>query len=244
MVSSGRINLEELSKKWGFFPGQDSGIAHIYLPTVDRTFRYTGIRSTGSRAWTFEGASLNINLRPDGSLAVQYPDTGGAVKTLLFTALAAEVDDLVVQETERRNALFRNLYDQGPVFKSANYGTLSFLEEGKFTWTDYDLLSPGIIPEPVLGGGSVSMDLFLSPSLTDRYDGAFTLRFNGIGRAGAAVHFMYTLDSQGFRLEYTPEKNVDNAVVFRRDTSPMVIYFSKTEPQPAVLTPTLEMPEF
>jgi hypothetical protein len=242
MISSGRINLEELSKKWQFSPGQDSGLAHIYLPTVDRTFPYTGIRSTGSRAWTFEGASLNMNLRSDGSLAVQYPDTGGDVKTLLFTALPAGVDDLVVQETERRNALFRNLYDQGPVFSSANYGTLSFLEGGKFTWTDYKLLSPGIIPESVLGSGSVSMGLFLSPSLTDRYDGAFTLRFSGIGREGAAVNFMYTLDSQGFRLEYIPGKNVDNSVVFRRETVPMVIYFSKAEIRPAV--PPLETPEF
>jgi hypothetical protein len=231
MTASGRIDLEDLAKQWRFSPGHDLGLAHLYFPGIDRTFSYTSIRSMGNQNWHFEGAPLEITLRSDSSLELRYDESGGAQKILRLVSLPADVDDLVVQETERRKALFLNLYDRGPVFYSANYGTLSFLEDGQFTWTDYYLLNSRIIPPAVLGSGAVSMGLYLDPSLEDRYDGAFSLLFRGIGNPGAVVHFMYTLDEQGFRIEYVPPENLDGVTIIRRGTAPLVIYFFKAENQ-------------
>jgi hypothetical protein len=235
MVNNRRLNLDELSRHWYFDPGQDTGIARIYLPNTDLTFTYTGIRSAGPRAWRFEGSSLQMNLRSDTLLAVQYTESGGALRTLLFAALPAEVDDLIVQETARREDLFHNIFTQGPAFTSNNYGTISFTAAGEFSWTGFNLLVPQVIPVAAAGNGRIVMDLFLAPSLQDRYNGAFSLRFEnlantrGAGGRDIAVRFLYTLDNQGFRIEYVPESSMEDVVVVRRTSSPMVLYFFKAE---------------
>jgi hypothetical protein len=235
MVNNRRIDLEELARHWRFDPGQDAGIAHISLPGVDRTFSYTAIRPAGARVWHFEGSSLQMTLRSDTTLAVQYTESGGAQRTLLFVALPMEVEDLIIQESARRENLFLNIYGQGPAFTSNNYGTIRFTETGEFNWTGFTLLVPQVIPLDALGSGTIAMDIFLSSSLQDRYTGAFTLRFNRPG-APATLRFMYTLDSQGFRLEYVPEASMENLVVNRRAPSPMVLYFFRAE-GPAALPP-------
>jgi hypothetical protein len=237
MINNGRIDLDDLSRNWRFSPGHDTGMARIYLPTLDQTFSYTGIRPTGNRSWRFEGASLQMSLRSDTTLEVQYTENGSALRTLHFVALPVEVEDIIAQETVRRDELFNTIFAQGPVFNSANYGTLSFSEDGRFTWTGYDLLIPQVIPSTALESGAVAMRLFLDASLNSRYDGAFSLLFDRIETTnipssngpGAAVHFMYTLDAQGLRIEHVPESSLNGVTVTRRASSPMVIYFFKAE---------------
>ena len=230
MVNSRRINLDELSRHWQFDPGQDTGVAHIYLPGLDRSFPYTAIRPDGARAWRFEGGNLQMSLRSDTSLAVQFTEANGGTRTLLFTALPAAVDDLILQENARREGLYQAIYAQGPVFTSNNYGTIVFDENGGFTWSGFELLVPQVIPASAEDGGTVSMDLFLGPGLEDRYNGAFTLHFDG-GEPAARVHFLYTLDNQGFRLEAAPQSSMDGVTLIRRAASPLVLYFFRdTEP--------------
>jgi hypothetical protein len=141
-------------------------------------------------------------------------------------SLPKEVDDLIVQENARRNTLFRRIYNQGPIFNSTNYGVLSFNANGSFSWTGFDMLVPLIIPDSVQGTGRTVMGLFLDSSLENRYDGAFSLYFNG---AGNAVNFLYTVDSEGLRIEYVPQTLVEGVTVIRRDASPTVIYFFRGE---------------
>ena len=231
MVNERRINTEELSRHWRFDPGQDTGIARVYLPGLDRSFSYTGIRADGDRTWRFEGTSLQMNLRSDTTLAVRFTDTGGAARSLLFIALPAGVDDLIMQENARREALFHSIYTQGPVFTSNNYGTIIFAENGSFSWTGFDLLVPQVIPQDTSGGGRIAMDLFLTPSFADRYHGAFTLYFARLNASGGetALRFMYSLDNQGFRLEVVPDYTIEQQTVIRRAASPMVLYFFRDE---------------
>ena len=229
MVSSGKLDLGELEKQWRFIPGEDSGTARLYLPGIDKTYPYTGIESTGSRSWRFTGSPLEMSLRSDTLLAVQYNDAAGAARTQLFVTLPSKVNDLVIQETERRSALFQHMFDQGPVFVSANYGTLTLLAEEQFSWTGYDLLSGQIIPPSVLGRGSVTMGLYLDYTLEDRYDGALALNFSGIGGPPVPVYFLYIVDDQGFHIEYVPPENVEGAAVVRRAANPLVIYFFKSQ---------------
>jgi hypothetical protein len=226
MLNTNKLDLEELSRHWRFSPGQDTGIAHIYLPTIDKIFSYTGIRAEGSRSWRFEGAPLQMRLRSDTTLEVQFTENGSALRTLLFVALPTDVDDLIIQETARRDALFRNLYTLGPVFRSTNYGTLSFSSDERFTWIGYDFLVPQVIPASGMGSGTVNMGLFLSPHLAERYTGALVFHLDNSSRA---IPFLYTLDTQGFRIEYIPPANLDGITVTRQASSPLVIYFFKAE---------------
>jgi hypothetical protein len=170
-----------------------------------------------------------MELRSDTTLAVQFIENGGALHTLLFVALPTEVDDLIEQETARREGLFNAIYTQGPAYTSNNYGTITFEEDGHFTWTGYDLLSSQVIPAAALGNGTASMRLFLAPALADRYAGAFTLYFSGVNGAVPGVNFMYSLDSQGFRLEYVPDTSMDTITVSRRASSPLVLYFFRAD---------------
>jgi len=245
MVSIGKINLEELSEKWGFDPGQDTGTARIKARDLDVTFSYTAINPTGTQSWHFEGAPLDMTLRSDTLLAVSFTENGGALRTLLFAAMPTDVDDLIIQETARRRALFDAVFRNGPVYTSHNYGTLTFAEtpeapsapasppggDGAFTWTGAGLLVPRVIPTTAIGSGAVSMRLFLSAALAERYDGAFTLYFNDVLGQKTPVNFMYTFDSggdsPGFRLEYLPDTSLDGVTVSRRSPSPLVLYFYK-----------------
>ncbi|MDR0784957.1 MAG: SH3 domain-containing protein [Treponema sp.] len=227
MVDSEKIDMDMLSQHWGFYPGEDSGTARVFLKdiendvVIDKTFKYTGIKKIGSRTWTFEGANLQMELRP-AALAVQYSESGSAIRTWLFVNLASDVDDIILKENARRSSLFRRIYNSGPVFNSANYGTLTFNPNGSFTWIGFDMLTPTVIPSSVAGTGRTIMGLFLSDSLKNQYDGAFSLSFNG---SKTPVNFLYKLENQGFRIEYVPGSNIEEVSVSHRDASPTVIYF-------------------
>jgi len=226
MVNSKQINLEEFGKKYRFDPGQDTGIARIIMPDIEREFVYEGIYPDGERAWRFEGTSLSMFLSRNNTLRVTYIESSGGSRTLLFVALSSDIDDLILQENTRRQGQFMAIYSQGPVFTSTNYGTVSFTTSANITWTGFDLLVPELISSETKGQGRVYMDLFLSPFMEDNYDGAFTLRFTDI-RQNNTLYFMYRLDNQGLRLEVVPAYCIEESAVTRRSASPMVLYFYK-----------------
>jgi hypothetical protein len=223
MINTRRVNIRELEKNYRFDPGQDTGIAKIILPDMEMEFVYEGIIPDGERAWRFEGTSLQMNMRTNTTLAVQFLEDTGLRRTLLFVALSADIDDLIVQENARRETQFTAIFNQGPVFTSNNYGTITFTQAGGFTWTGFDLLIPQVIPNNTKGEGRVYMDLFITPSFEERYNGAFTYRFTD--GSNLTLRFMYNLDSQGMRLEVLPDFAVEDITVTRRASSPMVLYF-------------------
>jgi hypothetical protein len=227
MVNAQRINLEDMYKHWRFDPGQDTGLARIFVSGIDNSYAYTSIQPDGNRRWRFEGTNLSMQLRAETTLAVQFLEGGGSTRTLLFVALPVSVDDLILQETARRERLYNEIYSQGPIFTSNNYGTITFKDGlhtggGNFSWRNFDLLVPRFIPEDIEGDGTILLDLFLDSSLESRYDGAFTLRFLN---TRIALRCMYSLDNEGFRIEIVPESSIEEVTITRRGDSPMVLYF-------------------
>ncbi|WP_461246598.1 SH3 domain-containing protein [Treponema sp. R6D11] len=229
MINSGRIDIQELEKNYRFDPGQDTGVARIILPDLERQFTYQRIISEGERSWNFEGTNLIMALKTNNTLSVQFTENSGIRRTLLFSALSAKVDDLIIQENARRETQFLTIYNQGPVFSSNNYGTITLLQTGDFTWTGYDLLVPQIISAETKGGGRISMDLYIPSSFEEKYNGAFTLRFTDT-RQNNTIYFLYALDNQGLRLEVVPDYGIENTTVIRRASSPVVLYFFKDTP--------------
>jgi hypothetical protein len=230
MVNYRRLNLESLLQNWCFDPGQETGIAQVLAPGVDLGFPYTSILSDGPRSLRFEGVGLFIQFRSDTTIAVQYAEGMGSMKTLFFVSLPVNVDDLIVQETARRGRLYQAIYSQGPVFTSNNYGTITFREGGAFSWTGFDLLIPQHIPESAASAGTMSMDLFLATALQDYFNGAFTMRFRSQeGGEEATLRCIYLMDGEGFRLEIVPESNIDDTLVTGQADSPIVLYFYKDQ---------------
>jgi len=225
MINSRRINLYDLSRRWHFDPGRDTNVAQIATSGVTRSFHYANIVPSGDRAWRFEGTSLLAHLRSDTSLMVQFTEEG-SIRHLNFVSLPFDLEEVIDREQARRKTLHQEILSRGPVFTSSNFGTIAFGPDGSFAWRGFDLLVPQHISRDAHGGGTVSMDLFLAPALEDRYNGAFTMRFAGSGgRSASTMRAMYSIDSQGIRIEIVPESSVDGVTVARRSASPMVLFF-------------------
>jgi hypothetical protein len=243
MLDEGNIDIETFSKHWGFLPGEETGVAKISLNDIDISFPYSAIRPDGGLSWYFEGSSLSMRLRSPANLSVQFNAddgntgaglSGGSRRTVQFVNLPTSLDDLIVQEETRREALFNELYIEGPTFSSASYGRLYLNEKQDFLWEGFERLIPSVIPSPALGRGRIEMRLFLPANLAARYNGAFTFRFKSINGIDIPVNFLYTIDSGGglggIRLEYVPDANIDsNNRVINRDSSPVIIYFYQTD---------------
>ena len=225
MINSGRIDLDELSRRWHFTAGRDNNVARLALPGVNLSFPYSAIVPSGNRAWQFEGSALSAQLRTDSNLIVQFAE-GGSVRTFSLVALPVDIETVINREVARRANLYNAIVRHGPAFASGNFGAIHFGSDGTFTWSGFDLLVPQHIPRAAQGQGVVSMDLFLAPALAERHSGAFTMRFQGSGGGEvAALRAMYTLDSQGLRLEIVPDASVDGVTVARSSASPMVLFF-------------------
>jgi hypothetical protein len=230
MINSRRINIQELERNYRFDPGQETGIARIILPDIERQFSYERISPDGERAWRFEGTNLNMVLRSNTALTVQFTEGTGSRRTLQFVTLPNTVNDIILQENARRETQFLTIHNQGPVFTSNNFGTITFLRTGDFTWTGYESLVPHIIPAEASGAGQIHMNLNIAASLEDRYNGAFTMQFADI-RSNNTVSFMYSFDNQGIRLETVPNYCIENATVMRRSSIPVVLYFFRDSVQ-------------
>lgn len=232
MVNTRRFNISEMEKNYRFDPGHETGIARIILPDLERQFTFDQISPDGERAWRFEGTVSNLQmvLRNNTTLAVQFTESSGTRRTLTFVSLPVDIEDLILQENARRENQYMVIHNQGPVFTSNNFGTITLLQTGDFTWTGYDLLVPQLIPAETRGTGRIIMDLYISPSYEDRFNGAFTLRFGDI-RTNNTIHFLYAIDNQGLRLEVIPDFGIEGITVMRRASSPMVLYFFRDSPQ-------------
>jgi hypothetical protein len=230
MIANMQIDLADISRRWNFDPGQDSGIARVYLPGTNLQFDYSSIKKSGSRTWVFEDTSLQMTLQSNTTLMVQYTEGTGNQQNQIFVTLPTSLDDVIAQESGRRESLFESFLDAGPVFHSENYGTLRFSAGNTFSWTGYNLLVPQTIPATVQNRGRVDMKIFLSRALQDRYNGVITLRFDGREQESSAERsFLYIHDSQGIRLEYLPESSLSGNAVTQRAASPIVMYFYAQE---------------
>ncbi|MDR2543416.1 MAG: SH3 domain-containing protein [Treponema sp.] len=229
MINSSRINIQSFERRYRFEPGQDTGVARILLPDLERQFSYERIILEGERSWRFEGTSLSMSLLQNNLLSVQFTDNTGLRRTLSFVVLPTDINNIIMQEAARREELFLSVFNQGPTFTSSNFGTLTFISTGDFAWTGFDLLVPQLFPEETSGVGRINMDLFIAPFFEDSYDGAFTMQFTDI-RTNNIFCFMYAIDSQGLRLEIVSGSDIEDFTVMRRSSSPMVIYFYRDSP--------------
>ncbi|MCL2442789.1 MAG: SH3 domain-containing protein [Treponema sp.] len=223
MVNLRRINIQHMERKYRFDPGHEIGIARIILPNLERQFSYGRIISEGERSWSFYGTTLQMTLRQNNTLAVQFTDEDGTRHAYLFASLPTDVDDILLQEKARRESQYLTIHNLGPIYSSNNYGTITLLRTGGFTWTGYDLLVPHIIPAETKGTGQINMDLYISPFLSDRYNGAFSLQFNDV--RDYTLYFLYGFSNQGLNLEIVPVSNIDDITVTQRAASPVVLYF-------------------
>ncbi|MDR2143565.1 MAG: SH3 domain-containing protein [Treponema sp.] len=226
MVASGKINIEELSKGWGFDSGTESGTARIFLPNVDLRFPYSRIKKEADRNWSFEGSTLRANLRSESNLLVQYDDQNGQQRSAVFVSLPETAENIIRKENERRQALFQAIFANGPSFSSVNFGTITFTSGKRFTWVGAANLPQGMLGETALHSGNVDMGRYLNKALEESYSGALAMVFDTVSGPKEELTFLYSMEPQGLRFEYVSAANLDGLTVTRSDDHALVMYFS------------------
>jgi hypothetical protein len=226
MVASGKIDIEELSRGWGFDSGTESGTARIFLPGVDLRFPYNRIKKEADRVWSFEGSTLTVSLRSESSLLVQYEDQNGQQRSAAFVSLPETAENIIRRENEKRQALFQAIYANGPSFSSVNFGTITFSSERRFNWPGAASLPSGMLGEAALHSGVVDMGRYLDKGLEEAYSGALALVFDAVSGTKDELVFLYSMEPQGLRLEYVPAANLNGVTVTRSDAYSLVMYFS------------------
>lgn len=225
MIANNRIDLSRVRQSWGFFPGQESGIARIENEQGSFSFAWTAIVKTSDNTWRFEGSSLTMQQRRSDSLTLQFTDEFGMPLVAHFASLNVTAEEIIESETERRALVLDELRKTGPEYRSGNYGVLHFMEGGRFLWSGWQLLSPSIIPARAGSGGTVELRLFVSPQLDGQYNGVLTFRFDGTNQN---IHFLYTVSSEGVRLEHAVESAIRDAMVVTRSMTPTVLFFNRS----------------
>jgi hypothetical protein len=233
MLNERQFDIDALSKHWGFSTSEDTGIANVYTQDIDKSFRYTSIKKTGDLSWRFEGSSLTMYLLSENLLSVDFLDNDGMKKSMHFVALPTAIDDLIVQEKNRREAEYQRIYKTGPLFTSSTFGSLTLTEEADFLWEGFDLLVPDYIPISALGRGTVEVRFRMSGELAEKYDGLLVFHFKIIGGPDRSIYFLYTLgkdtEEGSLRLEYISPYNIQKNALVKQNASPMIIYFYQEE---------------
>lgn len=222
MIRKKQIDPERMTENFGFFPGEGTGVVRIMLKDEQLAFSYTGITKNRMGAYQFEGTPLLLQIRDADTIAVNYTDEKGRVQIQYFITLKEDPNELAQTETERRNAALQTLVTTGPVFNSVNYGVLQFLDEGRFRWDGYQVLSPTIIPRGTGDSGSVAIRYFISAKLKTEYMGILSFTFDG---SKDSIDFFYTVSKQGVKLEYVKPENITDGVAAVRNLNPVILFF-------------------
>ena len=224
MIQKKRIDPDRMIETFGFFPGEADGVARIVLKDEQVSFPYTGITKNRMGAYQFEGSPMLLQIRDEDTIAVNYTDEKGRVQIQYFITLKDDPQELVRAEMERRNAALQALVDIGSGFNSVNYGTLQFLEGGRFLWHGYQVISPSIIPKGAGSAGYVAIRFFIGTKLKTDYQGILSFKFDG---SSDWIDFFYVLSEQGVKLEYVKPENITDGVAAVRNLNPVILFFGR-----------------
>ena len=218
MVDEGRIDLTRFGTGFGFFV--DPVQRQIRLITGKRSYSwpYERVENVGANRYVFEGpetgsGGIRINMQSSRRIVCTY-SVADQVLSSVFIVFEEDIEEIVSQERERRERLAQMFSSKSRILRSSAYGNIYLEEDTRFHWEDFARLGEQIFLKEVRGGGNVDFPYYLSDRLKGSFDGVITFRFAD-----------YEPD-QGTSFEYVRSQGIENLVVVRRDSSPLVIFFS------------------
>ncbi|MGP1437561.1 MAG: SH3 domain-containing protein [Treponema sp.] len=219
MLVNKTVDLDRISPSYGFFPGTDTNVARVNLPTIQRTFPYSKIKKERDK-YRFGGSPLSIYIRNVDIITVEFTNESGTRLYENFVTLNASCETIIKNEEERRSDEIGKLIAN---YRSQNYGNLSVAEEGVFYWTDYDALVPFIIPSSAGNAGKVKIKYFVSRKIKKEtsYYGVLSFQFYNIKDS---IDFMYGIKEGSLILEAISKTDIEDGIVVRRENSP-ILYF-------------------
>lgn len=222
MISSGAYDLSLFREEYGLFPDPEQHRLELVTPSHSAEFEYEDIVKVGPRRYLAEGTNLQITFNMGNELSLQFVQDGNQY-IIALQRVDGNISDYVETELERRETMYTDLIELGPAFSSGNYGQIILYEDRRFNWSGYERLVPAVIPRGLGTGGTVAVDLYLGPDLSDTYDGAISFVFDGNRQP---VSFVYEIAPGGIRMVYVPRSEIDDHVVTGAGVSSITLFFS------------------
>lgn len=227
MIDSGQIFLDRFTREYGLFTNLEENRVQIRLFENSYSFTYSEIRPVSTSRYQLAPTGLEIILRGENTVQVVFTVNDKTYDPVFIYLDDEKIEEVRSQEMERRAELMETLISNGPLYTSSAYGSIRFLEGGGFTWERLDRLVPSIIPGTDFSEGRVTFDHFISPKLNSPYDGVLALRFQQA--PAKPVLFLYDLENSSLKLEYVPERSVENRVVQQSSGSPLIMAFFRQQ---------------
>ena len=224
MINEKAVNLKLFNPKFGLFPDPENKKLNLVTRTYNLTFTWDELSLVDNRSFSFGENGAVVHILSDSKLQLDfyYQDQ----KKIMVFSVVEGLDDIILKETERREALYTSLLEIGNSLSSNAYGNIKIEINGRFTWNGYNKLVPQIIPSGSNGSGKIRFDKFITGNLYDEFTGIISFYFN-FGEKQIPVYFLYTLEEKKLRLTYVPEKDIDRMdIVSKKSISPVVIAFT------------------
>jgi hypothetical protein len=229
MVNEGRIDLRIFGPDFGFFVDPEQ--RRIQLVAGKRSYRwsYERLENVGANRYVFEGSEIGsggirINMLSTRRIVCTY-SVGDQVLSSVFIAFEEDIEEIVTQERERRERLAQMFSSRSRILRSSAYGNIYLEEQMRFRWEDFGRLGEQVFLRAVRGEGVIDFPYYLSEALSGTFDGVITFRFNEY-EPDQGTSFLYSFESSGVRFEFVRPQGIENLEVIRRDSSPLIIFFS------------------
>ncbi|HUX21293.1 MAG TPA: SH3 domain-containing protein [Spirochaetia bacterium] len=176
MIDNNHIDLKRFSPAYGFFANPSSKSVRIVMPDHEVSFNYSDIKDVGSDDYTFTGTPLEMIIQNPDQIRLLYSDSNGNQYDQTFVNIKQDIGLLVEKERNRRLQIYTTFLDKTP-FSSDYYGKIDLGSNMGFRWTGFSRLVPDIIPAGAGATGVVDFPLYLSESLSGKYDGVISFIF-------------------------------------------------------------------
>ena len=223
MIDSGQIFLDRFTREYGLSADLKGMRVQIRLFENSFTFDYSEIRPRSESRYLLFPADLEIILRGEDAVQAVFTVNDRTYDPVFVYLDEERIDEIRTEEMERRSELLETLISNGPLYTSSAYGSIRFYEDARFSWERLDRLVPSIIPDTDFSEGHVTFDHFTAPDMDSRYDGVLALRFQQ--SPAKPVILLYDLENNSLRVEYVPERNVENRIVQGSSSSPLIMAF-------------------
>lgn len=223
LILDDTIDFSVLNTSHCFYVDTENNRVHFTTPEIRESWSYNGITKSMD-TYQFNDIPISITFKGDNFIMIRYAPQGLRPKDFDFVKLGTPIEEILDAERERRELMYYELCEQSFIYRSSNYGSISFFHDGTFEWRDYDLLVPTLIPNRAGNTGTASINYVLSKELAVNYDGVITFSFSN---TGTRVNFLFTMEEIGLRLEDASGVTMNGQIVTRRGLSPLVLFFSK-----------------
>ena len=223
MIKDAAIDLKFFTPQIGLFPDLENNSLKIVTNTYNISVNWDTLTLIDKRSVEIGETGIEITVISDTRLQVSYYYEGQ--KIITNYVVIEGIEDIIIAETERRETLYNSLLETGTSFSSNAYGKIKMQFDGSFIWSDYNRLTPQIIPDGSDGSGRIRFDKFLSSPLKEEFTGIMSFNFK-YGDDLIPINFLYTLGDEKLRLTYVPENDITENIVRKKSISPIVIAFS------------------